>query len=268
VLISHLGKRKEESVPAIQTSLYLQEWQLFRQQLHEAEVIFTHAEKEYNRNKHFTKNRVISEAEFDKFQYDFDKAQTNLQGVIEGQLSNWQSLKAKYKREIKLLQEELNLLEKQKERFVIKAPVKGSIQNFKGFYEGSFVFANQPLLEISPASAQIVEVYVHPKDIGFIQPGTKTKYQVTAYNYQQWGLASGEVLEVSKDVLLVEGNPVFKVRCSLDQSFLELKNGYKGNLKKGMTLSSRFIITERSLFDLIYDTVDDWLNPYTGTIQS
>jgi HlyD family secretion protein len=39
------------------------------------------------------------------------------------------------------------------------------------------------------------------------------------------------------------------------------KNGVTGTLKKGMYVSSRFMITERSLFDLIYQKMDDWANP-------
>jgi len=41
--------------------------------------------------------------------------------------------------------------------------------------------------------------------------------------------------------------------CSLGQKFLELKNGYPGKLNKGMTLQARFVVTRRSLWQLIYD---------------
>jgi len=39
------------------------------------------------------------------------------------------------------------------------------------------------------------------------------------------------------------------------------KNGVKGLLKKGMSVSAHFIITRRSLFDLLYQKMDDWVNP-------
>ena len=52
-----------------------------------------------------------------------------------------------------------------------------------------------------------------------------------------------------------------KLLCSLDQNFLQLKSGFTGQLKKGMFVSARFELTERSLFDLLYDKIDDWLNP-------
>jgi len=32
-------------------------------------------------------------------------------------------------------------------------------------------------------------------------------------------------------------------------------------LKKGMSVSARFRITRRSLFDLLYQKMDDWVNP-------
>jgi hypothetical protein len=51
------------------------------------------------------------------------------------------------------------------------------------------------------------------------------------------------------------------VRCKLDDNKLELKNGYVGYLKKGMGLQANFYVTRRTLFQLLYDKADDWLNP-------
>ncbi|WP_449436777.1 hypothetical protein [Pedobacter steynii] len=60
------------------------------------------------------------------------------------------------------------------------------------------------------------------------------RFQIDAFNYNQWGLAEGKVLDISDDIIIINNNqPVFKVKCSLDQNYLILKNGYKGYLKKG-----------------------------------
>ncbi len=75
------------------------------------------------------------------------------------------------------------------------------------------------------------------------------------------GMASGKVIEVAHDIKIIDNKPYFEVRCSLNNEYLQLKSGYKGLLKKGMTLRAHFIITERSLWQLIYDKVDDWMNP-------
>ena len=99
-----------------------------------------------------------------------------------------------------------------------------------------------------------------------IQPGKPVNFQIDAFNYNQWGLATGRITQISKDVDMVNNQPVFKVKCFIDQNNLTLKNGFKGYLDKGMTLSARFQLTERTLFDLLYDKVDDWLNPASPNV--
>ena len=42
---------------------------------------------------------------------------------------------------------------------------------------------------------------------------------------------------------------------------LKLKNGYTVSLTKGLSLHAEFTIARRSLYQLIYDKADDWLNP-------
>lgn len=47
----------------------------------------------------------------------------------------------------------------------------------------------------------------------------------------------------------------------MEKDYLTLKNGIKGKLKKGMSVVAHFRITRRSLFDLLYQKIDDWINP-------
>lgn len=39
------------------------------------------------------------------------------------------------------------------------------------------------------------------------------------------------------------------------------KTGMEGYLKKGMVANVRFMITKRSLFDILYQNIDEWINP-------
>ena len=47
----------------------------------------------------------------------------------------------------------------------------------------------------------------------------------------------------------------------MERNYLMLKSGQKRSLEKGMTVSAHFMITRRSLFDLLYQKIDDWANP-------
>jgi HlyD family secretion protein len=42
---------------------------------------------------------------------------------------------------------------------------------------------------------------------------------------------------------------------------MQLQSGYKTHVSKGMTLTTRYIISRRSLYELLFDKVDDWINP-------
>jgi membrane fusion protein, peptide pheromone/bacteriocin exporter len=246
----------------LNTLLYVQEWQHFQEKLREVQASYRQHEKAYERNLKLLEAKAIAVADFEPFQYNFEEAKNQSKLTVEAQLSQWESRKLQYEKELREVQASISQLEKEKERFVIKAPVSGTLQNAGGIYPGGVVFTNQMLGEISPDSGLVVEAYIPPKDIGFIKEGMKVRFQIDAFNYNQWGMAEGVVEEVSNDVLVIDSTPVFKVRCSLGQDHLELKNGYRGKLKKGMTLNARYIVTQRSLYQLLYDKASDWFDPH------
>ncbi|MBX2915354.1 MAG: HlyD family efflux transporter periplasmic adaptor subunit [Cyclobacteriaceae bacterium] len=243
------------------TALYRQSYFNYKQKLTEATTRLKKVQADYNRNYKLHQEKVIADVEFENFQFELDKAKNELELVKQSQLSQWQSELRTYERELQDLEGQLAQLAKENENLVIKAPVSGTLQKVAGVYPGSMVFANQELAQISPDTTMIVEAYVTPNDIGLIRAGMPVRFQVNAFNYNQWGLATGIVKEISSDVHIINDQPVFKVRCQLDKDYLQLKNGYKGYLKKGMTLQARFMVTERTLWQLLYDKMDDWLNP-------
>lgn len=220
--------------------------------------------REFQRNRELFKRGMISESAYEQTTFELQSVRSDLQLLFEQQLNKWQSEQITYRSELDQLMAEEEQLLKEREQYIVKAPISGTIQNMQGVYEGSTVTPGQPLAEISPDTGLIAECYIPPKDIGLIKKGMKARIQVSAFNYNQWGILTGEVQEVSNDVIMVKNKPVFVVHSKLDQTYLSLKNGYKGKLKKGMTLQARFTITRRSLFQLLYDNVNDWLNPNWG----
>ena len=53
----------------------------------------------------------------------------------------------------------------------------------------------------------------------------------------------------------------FKVTLQPAATTLYLPNGTAGPLRKGMTLSARFVVARRSLLQILYEDVSAWLNP-------
>ncbi len=246
------------------SEVYDKELASFKQKLQANQNKQEKAKRELERNKLLFKSGVIAEKEYDDLKYQLSVLEKEYNTIMGDRLSAWQSRLETYKREIKEYENQNVSLLKEMEKHKIISPVAGYIEHFKGIVEGVNVQAGQTIAVVSPDTGLIAEIYIAPKDIGMINIKQNVLIQVDAFNYNQWGILSGKVDEISRDFILLNNQPVFRVRCRFDKNFLTLRNGFKGYLKKGMTIRARFLVTERTLFQLLFDKVDNWLNPATN----
>ena len=188
-------------------------------------------------------------------------AKSRLKLMQKQKRNGWEAELSQYSSQNSELLSNIRQLQQEKKQYTITAPISGTITNYNGIKQGNFISINQNIAQISSDDELIVECYLQPKDIGLIYRGMDVSFQLDAFNYNQWGTANGKVIEILEDIVNIDNSPAFKVKCKLETTHLQLKNGYTGKLKKGMTLSGRFKLTRRSLFELLYDKTDDWLNP-------
>lgn len=245
----------------LKTALIREEYYKYTTQKAELQSKVAQAQINYNRYKTLFNKGVIAKAEFEKYQFDLQFAKQALNSFVKQQMANWQNKKNELTLQLKNITGSNNKLNIEAQNYVIIAPISGTIENFNGVQAGSILNTSQPIAQISPTDNLLVESTVLPNDIGLIKPNQKVKFQLDAFNYNQWGLLTGKVIDIDKNITLQENQAFFKVRCALDSKELKLKSGYKTQVSKGMTLTTRYIITRRSLFDLLFDKVDDWLNP-------
>lgn len=246
---------------SLRSSLYSQQYSLYRQKLGDANVRYNLVSRNYNRYASLYRKRVVSPAEFDKYAYEMRAVQSEISLIREQQQTQWQTDLTRLEKQLEEAGVSVTSFEEQKGLHTIRAQVSGTIQELKGITAGSFVAQNEVLGEISPDSGLIAEAYIPSKDIGLIRVGTPVRIQVDAFDYNTWGMLNAKVTSISSDIYTDADQPYFKVRCLIDNQGLKLRNGYKAYVKKGMTLQARFLITKRTLFQLLYDQTDDWLNP-------
>jgi HlyD family secretion protein len=147
---------------------------------------------------------------------------------------------------------------------ILVAPASGEVIQTADFQKGSIVGQGQLVAEISPYGELIATCFVKPSDIGLVQENQKVKIQVEAFNYNEWGMLQGEIVDISDDMIVEDGSSVFfRIKCRPDRTYLTLRNGHKAFIKKGMSVNTRIIVTQRSLFNLLFDKADKWFNPYT-----
>jgi len=219
------------------------------------------AQTNYNRNKTLFDKDVIAKSEFEKYSYELQFANQALASFTKNQRSSWENQKKELQDKTRDLNGSISKINVEGTNYVLLAPISGTIEDFSGIQVGSFLNASQPIATISPDDNLVVESSVSPNDIGLIRKNQVVKFQIDAFNYNQWGLLSGKVIEIDNNITMKDNQSFFKVKCQLDSKTLTLKSGYTTNVSKGMTLTTRYIITRRSLFDLLFDKMDDWVNP-------
>lgn len=215
----------------------------------------------FHRNMKLYIDRVIPQAEFDKIEDERIVAEEALSSFEKKQIAQWQQTKKELIEAKKNYEGDQRKFEIEKRNYFIISPISGTDVNFKGFATQSTLGAATQLAEISPDNPLIVECQVNPKDIGLIKIGQSVRLQMDAFNYNQWGFLEAKVAEIDHHPVVNNNEIFFRVNCSLSQHKLELANGYTAEVQKGMSLVARFIITKRSLYQLLFDKVDAWLNP-------
>jgi len=259
--ISDLEKLVENNNLQPTSNVYIGQFNSYKQKLIELDGKITKANTELDRHKNLYEKEIISKKEYSDLQFNQNQLLKEKSILESNQISQWEADLEKYQTSVNDLNKQIAELEKQKQFYVITSPVSGTIEELSGIYAGSMLQVGQSIAVISPESDKIAEIYVSAKDIGYLREEQVTKIQVDAFNYNQWGSVQGEIIDISDDFILVDNTPVFNVKCKLNNDYLELKNGVKGKLKKGMTVNARFMIARRSLFELLYQESDDWLNP-------
>ncbi|NBC56975.1 MAG: HlyD family efflux transporter periplasmic adaptor subunit [Bacteroidetes bacterium] len=263
LLLNDLIFALKKKYDSLVTPTLKEAYERYDSQLKELVTKRTQARITYQRNKTLYDKGVIARAEFDKHDFNYKQATQAVRSYMQQQISDWESQKRNLQNKI---QDDIGIVERletEEENYYITAPRDGIIRDFIGLQNQSFIQPQQPIAYISPIQNLIVESMVSPKDIGLIKVGQEVKYQIDAFNYNQWGFVYGKVIEIDNNLSIDNQNAFFKVRSSIDDLELKLDNGYKTQVKKGMTLTSRFLVTERSLYDLLFDKIDDWLNPKT-----
>lgn len=240
---------------------YQKQYLEYKEKIHELDTRLNKTKIDFERQSKLYEKEVIAKVEYQENKYALELIMSELSYFKKQQIQYWQTDLTQFLTTQKELLSNLAQVEKEIENYTLKAPVTGTIQNLIGIGVGSNLIAGNPICEISPESEIIAECYVLPSDIGLIKSDNPVKFQITSYDYNQWGMATGKVKEIGKDLININDVSVFRVICTIDQKELTLKNGVKGKLKKGMTLQARFFVSNRSIFDLLYDKVDDWFNP-------
>lgn len=174
--------------------------------------------------------------------------QQQYRNSLEEELVRLEMENSRYNAEIGLIRASLA------DYFVI-ASVSGSVQNCSGVSSGSVVRSGVPLGIISPSGSLTAECYLDPGLIPLVGPGIPVRLHFDGPRTLDPGRLDAVVDQVDDDVLMMDGYPMLRVRCSMEAA----------SLKKGMTFTASFVLGRETLAALVLEKIDLRFNPSRST---
>lgn len=249
------------SVDSLSTIQYRKEWMEYVALQNDLRLKKRQRVREYERTRKAKQLGLVSDVEYCKMRdYVYDNM-SDINVLKAQKLSNWQQTKQQLEEQLINIEGETQRLTAELSNYTIVSPISGTIMSSSQIQVNSYVPAGQPIAAVTPEDDLIVECYVEPANVGFVEIGQNVLLQLDAFNYNQWGMVEAVVYDIDKNVTLQDSKVFFIVRCKMKKHTLSLSNGYCVHVKKGMTLNGRFFVTRRSLWQLLFDKVDDWFNP-------
>lgn len=253
--------------PTLQTAALRQERAALSVELATYELAEDKAKTQLSRYEILSSRSLVSQQDLDNTRFEYARLVQETKLLIEQAYSRWEGRLRDERATMADLVTEGRRLDEELTHFTLRAPERGVLIGFTGLSAGSFVAAEQTLGEVSPNDALKVEAFVSPRDIGLIHVGQAVRLQIDAFPYSQWGVVEGIVESISGDMLVAEsGNAIasgtfFKATINPLGTTLRLSNGVIGELRKGMTLSARFLVARRTLLQVLYEDASKWVDP-------
>ena len=218
---------------------------------------------------------LISTRDHDQAHDDFAAAHADTTTLLRAARTRWETRLRDEQTTLTTLRTEENRIAEEVAQTTLRAPATGSIQGLTGLSPGAWlstitviiiiiINTNIVIVIIIIIDVLLIETFVSPKDVGLLRLGQPALLQIDAYPYTQWGLLDAAVTTLAADSSGTNGansTSGFKVTLQPAATTLYLPNGTAGPLRKGMTLSARFVVARRSLLQILYEDVSAWLNP-------
>ena len=245
----------------IRTSKVVELYKSFKTEILISKEKLKMARLKFDRHKQLYESGVISRSQFEKVEFGYREASRTLNMLMQQNRMSWESQVLELKGRLRKLENNSISLKTENDNHFLIAPISGTLDQVTGLEEGSIVSIAQKVAVISPDTELIVENTVRPEEIGLIKVGQAVKYRIDAFHFQNLGIPTGSVMEIDKNISLDKQRPYFRVYCDFEIDELAPKKGYPIRFFKGMTVTTHYYLSRRSLLELIFDKINLWVDP-------
>lgn len=223
-------------------------------------------ELDYTRENYLTNKQLFEEGYIARMDYEvirnqLQSAETRLEMKRKEFQNRWEAELSVYKLEALQKNSKLAHLEKSKELHFITAPLPGYIADYNDLMAGSYISANDVVARIVPDQELVATCMVSPDKISRIRLGQDVKFNIDTYPGTAYGRIKGTVASISEDATIYSDMPGFPIICHIQQEFPHQETPGFAELKSGMTFTGLFIITQKTLWQLIIEKGEKLLLP-------
>lgn len=172
---------------------------------------------------------------------------------VQEQIKNIDTQAASLKSEIVQTRLQIEVLKQQLEKRNITAPIDGVVFQLPIQKSGAMVQPGRMVAEIAPTgSPLIIRAQIATADSGSLRLGLPVKLKFDAYPFQDYGVLSGKVVEISPTSAESSGAATYNLQISLARNCLQ--HGDKCiPLRPGETVTAEVIIRQRKIADFFLD---------------
>jgi membrane fusion protein, peptide pheromone/bacteriocin exporter len=235
------------------TDKYQIDYQLYNEQIQNIDFKLDLAKTDYLRFQNLFNEKYISEKEFDESVLKYISLMTEKKLLITGKKKQWINELNEFKLKETGLVKQISEIGFFIDKSIITAPSSGIIQSIRTKYKGEFCSTGTLMCKLIPNTNLVAEIFIPPKDIGFIRRGQNVRLLIDSYDYKYWGGLKASCSSISEDVEIIENQALFRVICDLQPpACLEFRQK-KVSPGKGMTLTAQFLVEEKNVWQLLWD---------------
>jgi multidrug resistance efflux pump len=239
-----------------ETSRYIQSFRNHLTQLEQVQVEQNFLFDEFSAAETLYHQMVIPIREFEESRSHYLSARVKYDGLKESYKSLLEEELFRLEMENRRLQSEIDAISASVTDQNIVAPVSGILHQCRGITGGSVLYSGGTLGFISPDGPLVAECYVNTRDITDIESGQSVRIRFDRNVPGPGSTVHTSVDQIDPDAVIVNGEPLFRVRCFLSDSIHSIP---------GMTFSASMLLRRATLISLLTEKMDLWVNPSITT---
>lgn len=161
--------------------------------------------------------------------------------------------------ELASLRPALPALESLAARAVLRSPVRGIVNRIHRRTLGGTVRAGEDIVEIVPLDDRLlVEAYVMPQDIAFLQPDQPVRVKITAYDFTRYGALDGRIIRIGANAVRRDERDqaeVFVITVQTSGAILDA-DGKQVRILPGMTAEVDVLAGKRRVIDYLLQPLE------------